>query len=282
MSGRSYQKIVSVFLLCGFCFSLQAATRVAVGVFKNESPAFYLDQWESMVPDLLQAKLAESENLTVLERRRLESVLQEHALAMSGLSDSLNARRAGELLNAEYVITGTIHYIDGEYRIDANIVRVSSGEIRTEKAVSRSAGHLEKMTDLLANNIAHSLTGAGRHKDQIQLKGYPTTYFLGATLGLAVITGVVRSQYEKHLQDYRDNTDLDRFNELYDRANRTNKASIALASATGTALLGTLYCWLRNRSPERIYARAGSGREFAPYLAVLHKNEVNVGLQIRF
>jgi TolB-like protein len=274
--------VLVISLLFGATTSLRAQMRVAIAEFKNESAVFYLDEWQQSIPDLMQAQLSRSKEIIVLERRKLKAVLDEKALAMSGLTDSSKAQEIGSLLDAEYVITGTIHKVDNDYRIDASIVKVSTGETRSEKAVSPDRDHLQKMVELLGNNILFDLTGSGRYKNKIKLKGYPTTYFLVATVGLAVATGAVRAQYEKNLDAYHDNVQLDQFNTLYDKANNTQKLSVGLATLTGTALIGTVYCWIRNLSPKEIYAGTSIHKDILPYLTLNRKKEVLFGAHIYF
>lgn len=261
---------------------ISAQITVAVGEFANESNQMYLDQWERTVPDVLQEKLASSPNITVVERRKLTTVLEEKALTLSGLTGSENAREIGELLDAQYIIFGTIHQVSGEYRIDASIVKVSSGQVHSEKAVSPDNNHLSQMLDLLGNNILFNLTGQGKYEERLKISHYPTGYFLAATTGLGLATILVNSKYQKSLDEYQQNNQLDRFNELYDRANNTRKAAVVLGSLAGTALLGTVYCWIRNRSPQQVYASTEAKNHIMPFLAINHLNEVNFVLQIQF
>jgi TolB-like protein len=273
---------LALWIIPTFFLPLAAQIQVAIGEFNNQSDAFYLDQWERTLPDLLQTKLSSSPTVAVLERRKLKAVLEEKALALTGLMDSTNAQTIGNLLEAEYIIFGTIHHIDNQYRIDASIVKVSSGQIQSEKVVSPDQKHLSEMVELLGNNILFNFTGTGKYRNRIKLTRYPTKYFLAATVGLGAATLVAQSQYNKYLDDYRNNSELEKFNTLYDKANRTKKISVGLASLTGTALLGTIYCWVKNLSPAEIYAQNPGTKTTHPYLAINWKNEVKIGVQIHF
>lgn len=260
---------------------LPAQIQIAIGEFVNESNIYYLDQWEQTVPDMLQTKLSGSSNIAVLERRKLKAVLEEQALALSGLTDSLNVQKIGTMLQAEYIILGSIHELAGQYRIDANIVKVKTGKIQSEKVVSPDMKHLSEMVELLGNNILYSLTGNGEYKKSTKISKYPTKYFLAATVSLGVATLLVRNEYKKSLDEYHNNTELEQFDKLYDKANFTNKLSITLATLTGTALVGTIYCWLRNLSTQEIYTQYLPGKTTRPFLALNWKNEVIIGVQIQ-
>lgn len=262
--------------------NLPAQISVALGEFKNQSDKFYLDQWQDAIPDLLQTKLSESEKLIMVERRKLREILEEQALALTGLMDSSQVREIGTLLKADYIIFGSINEINGEYRIDAKVVKISTGQTQAEKVVSPDQEHLSKMIDLLGNNIRFNLAGEGEYQERVKLEKSPTLYFLGATVGMGIGTLIAGNQYKKYRDDYRNNTELDKFNELYDRANRTKKISVTLASLTGAALVGTLYFWIIDRSPSEIYARKLSGKNAIPYLTYSKKNEIILGIQIHY
>ena len=277
------QFLIKLFFINLLFLSISSAQlRVAIGEFKNDTDVFYLDQWQEAIPSLLQTRLSQSKDLAVLERRKLKAVLEEKALALSGLTDSTNAREIGSLLEAQYVIFGSVNQINNEYRIDANIVKVSTGQTQSEKVVSPDRDHLSQMVELLANNILFDLTGKGDYQKRIKLTHYPITYFLVATVGLGVTTFLVRNEYRKNYDDYHNNIDLDRYNELYDNANRYHKISNGLASLTGAALIGTVYCWIGNISPKEIYAHNFQDRIVIPYLAINLNDGVTVGAQIHF
>ncbi len=273
--------ILPILLISTFT-DLPAQIHVVVGEFENKSDQFSLDLWEKAVPDMIQERLSDSPDLVILERRHLQTILEEKALSLSGLTEGDNAREIGDLLEADYVIYGSIHKSDDEFRIDVSIVRVGTGQVHSEKAVSPDDDHLPEMIELLSRNILHDLTGKGEYRSQMKIAGYPTGYFLAATAGLGLATILVHSHYRSSLDEYHDNTELGRFNDLYDKANQSYKASVLLGSLTGTALLGTVYCWIRNRSAREIYASRYPGREIRPWLATYGKNGVRIGAQIYF
>ena len=131
----------------------QAQMTIAIGDFKNNTDSFYLDDWEKSIPEFLESELSKSVNLVVVERRQLESVLQEQALNMTGLVDSSTAQQVGNLLGAEFVISGTVNQSGKWTRIDAKIIHVSSGHVKSEKVQAPDEKHLTNMVSMLGNNI---------------------------------------------------------------------------------------------------------------------------------
>ena len=274
--------LVFFFFIIAFIFPLQAQLTVAVADFKNNTDSFYLDDWEKSIPDFLKSELSKSENLVIVERRQLESVLKEQALSMTGLIDSSTAQKIGTLLGAEFVITGTINQSGKWTRIDAQIIRVSSGDVKSEKVQSPDDKHLSEMVRMLGNNIIVRLSGNGTYIDKESLTNYPTTYFLAASAGFAIGTLVINNAFNNKRQEYQNANELSEFDDYYASANNLNKTRIVIASLTGVAVLGTIYCLIRNMSPDELIAYEDPGRiKFVPEFNI-HGKRVYAALTIRF
>lgn len=276
--------LIKIFILNIVLFStLSAQITVAIADFENNSDTFNLDYWENAIPDFLKNHLSKSEKIVLVERDRLDNVLQEQALGQTGLIDSANIQQVGNLIGAQYIIQGSISKSGSKTRIDANIIRVESGEIKNEKVIAPNMDNINEMVELLANNINHVLTGDVLYKEKYQLNRYPTTYFLAATASLTAATIFINNAYRKKLDEYNSETSLSNFDKKYDDANNLNKLKIIAISAAGTALIGTIYCWIRNLSAEDILAyNRNSEFNIIPNLAFTSKDRINAGVYIYF
>jgi TolB-like protein len=256
---------------------------VAIADFKNNTDSFYLDDWEKSIPEFLKSELSRSEKIVIVERRQLEAVLKEQALNMTGLVDSSTAQQVGTLLGAEFVISGTINQSGKWTRIDAKIIRVSSGHVKSEKVQAPDDKHLTEMVSLLGNNIIVMLSGDVTYIEKETLTKYPTTYFLAASAGLAIGTLVVNNAYNKKQEEYQNATGLSEFDDAYDAANKLNNVRIVLASLTGVAIIGTIYCWIQNMSPDEILAHEDLFKaKYVPSVIFDGKGGVYAALTIRF
>ena len=99
-------------------FPAAAQTTIAISDFSNRSDKFYLDTWETKIPEFLKSELSRSPQLVLVERNHIKAVLDEQALSLSGLIDTSTVQEFGKLAGAEYVITGTIHEDGSRIRID--------------------------------------------------------------------------------------------------------------------------------------------------------------------
>jgi TolB-like protein len=243
--------IILIFLLqC-----LPASVTVAISSFKNESGQYYLDSWEKTIPDMLKSELSDSDEIIVLERQALEDILKEQALSLTGLVDSATVQRVGKIVGAQYVINGTISSSGDRIRIDVKIIRVETGQLHSEKAEAPGNGHLNEMMHLLGNNIRFMLSGRGSYKNEIKITQYPTVYFFAATLVLGGSALWVDKSYRDKYDAYHQATALNEFDKYYDDANSLYKIRNALYGLTGVAIAGTIYCLIRNISPEKVMAQ---------------------------
>lgn len=88
--------------------------------------------------DMMITDLSVTNALTVLERTRIQALLDEIALTEAGLADEATGARAGRLLQAEHIVQGalTTTGTDG-IRLDGNVLntvrRAAAGEISDEE-----------------------------------------------------------------------------------------------------------------------------------------------------
>ena len=245
--------IIDIFII--LCASLQGQITVAISDFDNRSSEFYLDSWEKSVPELLKSELSAERSIRLVERRKLESVLQEQALGMTGLVDSSTAQKIGGLLGAEYIVSGSIDMNAEWIMIHASIMKVATGETKVEFVRAGSQEYLSEMVSLLGNNIIHTLLGSGNYREKIEIKKYPTTYFLAGTAIMAAGTIWANNRYLSKKDGYQQTTGLLEFDAAYSQANNWYQTRNVLTILTGVAFAGTVYCWIKNMNPDVIAAR---------------------------
>ncbi len=93
---------------------LAGKPRVAVIAFDSEERNFW-SHWldhkgdvEFEVNALFMNELVKSGKFTVIERQRLDDILQEQGLSLSGQVSASSAVSAGKLLGVDYMLTGRI------------------------------------------------------------------------------------------------------------------------------------------------------------------------------
>lgn len=274
-----------IFLLILFVIigSAPGQIHLAVTDFSNNSDVYFLDSWERSVPDLLRAELDKSTDIVVLERDKLDKLFEEQKLALAGFLDSSTVQEVGQLAGAEFIISGSVDKVGRRFRIDVNLIRVKTGEMHIEKAIAPDSDHLQEMIDLLSNNIIYFLSGKGKYQPSVSIASYPTKYFLAATVGFGTAALLFNESYRENKKNYDETIALEKFDPYYDKANNARKLSIAMVSCAGAAFIGTVYCWLKNRSIEDVTADIGDEVNISPAVSINHLNhEVMLSVQIRF
>lgn len=221
---------------------------LAVMDFKNTSEQFSLDRLERNVPEMLKTELSQSGRIIVVERRRLEAILNEQVLGLSGVIDEEQAQKMGKLLGAQYIITGEITLTGRRLRIDSHIQKTETGQVIGEKVIGRGIDVLNEMVQLLARNIIFNLTGSGSKTTKITLGKMPINWFLGATALSAIGLIASQSAYTKHYDDYQAATGLDDFDSHYDKANQYKKFRDILIGPTAAFAITTFVLWLVSKS----------------------------------
>jgi TolB-like protein len=116
---------------------------------------------------LLVTDLAKSRQVRVLERERMQAILNEMKLSDSGQADPSTALRSGHMLRAARVVQGTIFERPGDQlRVDAAVVDVATAGVKASAGREDQLGRLFDLEKELAfsifNNLGIQLTPAER------------------------------------------------------------------------------------------------------------------------
>ena len=81
------------------------------------------------VAAMLVTEFADQPGLKVVERQRLNSMLTEQKLALSGRVDESTAIKIGKMLGVNYMFFGQVSSIAGQLRMDINVTNVETGQV---------------------------------------------------------------------------------------------------------------------------------------------------------
>ena len=77
----------------------------------------------------LRSELVGKDQLTIIERGKMEEILKEQAFQQTGCVSSECAVEVGKMLGVQNIITGSISKVGNIYSVEARAVSVASGEI---------------------------------------------------------------------------------------------------------------------------------------------------------
>jgi TolB-like protein len=153
--------------LLPFCSAASAGTATTAGAssrstlaityFDNNAGNPAYDPLSRGLAEMLITDLSTLASLQVVERGRLNLVLQELELQKSAFVDPQTAVRVGKGVGAAYVMVGSFSAVEPQMRIDARIVDVSSGEVVKADAVSGPSAEFFLLEKELANTIVQGL-----------------------------------------------------------------------------------------------------------------------------
>jgi len=132
------------------------ATVLSIMDFTDHSGDADLAWLSAGLADMLLTDLAPSD-LVLVDRDRLDAVLEEQSLALAGITDD-QALQVGRLLMADALMYGSYALVGDNLRIDARISEVSTGEVITATSVR---GGREDVLDLEARLARDLCTALG-------------------------------------------------------------------------------------------------------------------------
>jgi tetratricopeptide (TPR) repeat protein len=185
-------------------------TTVAVLPLRFTGSDSSLRPLERGLAELLSTDLARSKQLTVLERERIQALLDELALQRSGHTDSATNARAGRLLRAGRLVQGSIFQLDSsQLRVDAAVVDVGTMNV---SGVAQGVDQLDQLFALekrialdLFDELGVQLTVAERNAIE-QRPTRSLAAFLAYSRGL---TAQDEGRYDDASRYYRDAVRLD-------------------------------------------------------------------------
>jgi len=78
---------------------------------------------------MLISELAQNAEVRLVDRFETQRVLDEQGLAVAERVDKETAAKVGKLVGARYMVTGSFIDLYGDFRIDARMINVETGEI---------------------------------------------------------------------------------------------------------------------------------------------------------
>lgn len=94
----------------------------------------------------LEASLSMQENVLLVERQDIDTLLSEQSMNLTGLTDGEMSLRIGKLLGAQILVKGRIIAVNEETMILAKLISSETGQVIAEKSVFESS--LPKLSEL--------------------------------------------------------------------------------------------------------------------------------------
>ncbi len=180
---------------------------VAVLYFKNMGAKEALDPLQKGIADMMITDLSRVRKLKVVERLRLQKLLEEMGLGMTGLVDEASAPRVGKLLGAGQFVSGSfLDLSDYRFRIDAGLVQTKD-QFFDSKTVEGKLLDLFKMEKDLVFEVIDGLGIPLSQQEREEIRIIPTdnilafmAYCRGLDFEDKGMFGQAAGEYQKSLQ----------------------------------------------------------------------------------
>ena len=131
--------------------------RLAIIYFDNTSEEARLNKLKKGLAGMLISDLSNVNMIDIVERDRIEEILNEQKLNNSEKFDQNSASQVGKLLGAEMILTGAYFEMFGSFRIDARFIDVETGKILKSEGVDGKSSNFFKLEKQLIWKIIKNL-----------------------------------------------------------------------------------------------------------------------------
>lgn len=130
---------------------------MAVLPFQNQSGQKELDGLAASCGDAMMIPLSSRSRITLIERMQLNKVIGEIDFNQTKYIDPEHAVELGKVINADYVIVGSLQLAGETIRIAARMVAVEDGGVVYQERVEGPKNKIFELQDALANSLASKI-----------------------------------------------------------------------------------------------------------------------------
>jgi cytochrome c-type biogenesis protein CcmH/NrfG len=221
-----------------------------------------LQPLERGLAELITTDLARSSQLTVVERARLQAIVDEIALQRSGQTDSTTNVRAGRIIQAGRIVSGQIVQNEARLRVDAAIINTQTSAVAGGAANENTLEQLFTIERNIVLQLFDSLGVRLTTAERNAIEQRPTRSmqaFLAYSQGLQFED---RGQFDAALSAYQNAVRIDpAFSQALQRSAQVQQVSAGMQMTTTTieaGLAGTTEGNIANMSAQG-QAPSGTG-----------------------
>ena len=93
------------------------------------------DQLTDLLTEMAITEITMVDTITLVDQYKLTSMFRNKGISLSSLTDKLNAIEAGKLLEADYILTGTVMETTNTVIIFSRLLNVWNGEVESTAQV---------------------------------------------------------------------------------------------------------------------------------------------------
>jgi len=145
------------FLLFFLILLLQAQDKTNIAVLDLKGESLSASDLE-LISSRLRVELVKTQAFNLVERQKMNDLLKEQGLQISGIVSDENIVKAGKLLGVQQMAAGSVGKIGSLYTINIRLIDVQSGKILKSASADNSKG-IEALLTESVKNVAKRLAG---------------------------------------------------------------------------------------------------------------------------
>jgi len=205
---------------------------IAVYYFSNHTGNSELDPLTKGLTDMIITDLTKAKALRVLERTRLQLLMDEMQLSSSAAVDQSTTPRFGRLLGARRIISGSFASLASEMlRIDSVATNVATAEAEAKADVTDNQTNFFSMEKELVFEILGNLNISLTQEERDEIQKIPTESFLAFLAYSRGLDYEDRGMYREAAQEFQNAVKID---PNFSRANEKSQESQVLADTPMT------------------------------------------------
>ena len=134
-----------------------AMTSIPVAIVNFESSAPGNPNLGRQLSDIITARMSIYDQFQLIERQKLEDILKEHQLNLTGVVDTSQAISIGKLTGAKIMIFGSAFPVDKDIYLVAKVVGTETSQVKGVMAKGRLERDLSETIDQLVDKLADGL-----------------------------------------------------------------------------------------------------------------------------
>ncbi|MBN2628593.1 MAG: hypothetical protein JXA95_18160 [Spirochaetales bacterium] len=135
--------------------NLKDPVNLAIMTFENMDESDEFDYIGTLASAFIREDLTHGEDIVLVDRDRLNRVLEEQQRQLSGIMDGETTVQIGKLIGCDYLCSGNYVVMDEEILLDITLTQVESGRVTSYS----TRGDTEDLFHLAAEKLVSELTG---------------------------------------------------------------------------------------------------------------------------
>jgi TolB-like protein len=174
-----------------------APRTVAISYFDVNAQSPEYEPLRKGLADMLITDLGAVKSLQIVERARLNQVLDELKLSKSPFIDPASAQKLGKGLSADFLMTGGLTVLQGTMRIDARLVTVETGKVAASQEVTGKQDEFFALEKELVELLVKTLDPPLELSEKSKLRKSQTESFTAFTAYSQGLDATDRGESEK-------------------------------------------------------------------------------------